>query len=642
MSQIYPRAAGAAAGAPLAPRKPATQRKPKPPGGPIATGTLLAQNTADDDFAAAFSWDDDPLEPPPETWSRPVDDLNALAVAVQRGHGQTAVRRRLEDLTKSMSRAIYDPAPEEREKYEAITGRKVRSVVNADGTDIDWGAFERLRGDVALAQSGRAEGRQAAGVALVRSDGGYAVRTAAGGRAKALMLPHFMGAAIAADPAKYGPQLTLYREALGARDLEGFEDHARSIFATLHAREHNIVDGQLLYETADARAASFVTAARTFRDAKTPEAQAEADAQLRATLFAEAAPSNRLASVVLDILSPLGRANSAEEAIEDGEKAYRAAINGELGSAIGSGLWAIVGGIGAVGGVRYKAILKEVTKKTPQGRRLMAAYKLARFEANAAKKLEKVSGREMMGKEAWDRYDEDSQNFLQGILGNAKGIVGEEEMRELLHAADAKGSRGPGKLGAGTRDATKVEIKPEHGGGPGVGELGPRFYDELLEDQAMERYFGMFLLPAITPGTKTRIEVKTDRAKSRGEQAKKDRIIDKNKQEYQTHDLLLLRVPYNEISKHKIRDKALKMIRNPSGAGAEYLSGKKIERTINGKKVHVRTVTWTEEHLQRMMDDVDRALTSQIARGGPEPNVADFLTAVAARLAADAEEQIKK
>ncbi len=578
-----------------------------------------------------------PRPAPQDPWERAEAAMAHLEYAVNAQLGGDVVNAALDDGARALAEHV-DGADETampvRQRYWRS---RMRKTVGLDGRDLDKAALMAIRGDIAGAQI-RQTAYADSGVSVTRDkDAGYVLQDRKG--ARLIGLPRFAGTRVLEHPKAFGAQLRLLQMGLQGASADALFPRALAVFSDLHERDHNAVDMRILYKPTEARAEAFVSAVTAFRNARTAESKAEAETILRTVLFAEAAPANRLASFGLD-LTPLGRINAAKDFGEDGVEAMRAFNEGRLLDAGAASLWTLLDGMAVVGGIRFGKILEKGAQTTPIGRRIVAARHLARMEGNAAKKLAPVNAETMLGQRLWNRYDEDSQVYMEGLLRSAKGAVGEEAMRKFLVDVKANGKRGVGMKEGKGRKETIVEILPEHGGGTGKDDLKPRFYDEILEDTKMQRVFGLFLWPASTPGKKTRIEVKADAAPSPYLQAKKDDIIKKNLKSYHTHEMLLLRVPYDEISKTKIRQQALAWMRSPEGAGMQYIKGVDKFKKVNGKKVFVRRIQWSEAHFEKMIDDVDKSLRKS-ARIAALPTFGDFLVGLSARVSIAAEAEME-
>lgn len=628
------------------PGLPTAGKPPAKPKAPHPLGVLYAEGRTDDDeatdkrarkAAAARSPAAPKQHEVEDYWRRSDAAIRSVETAVRHGLGQDVVRDALDLAARDLARYVDRGAEEDLPNLATDWRRRLRRVVNADASQIDKAELVRIRGDVAAHHARRASNREATGIAISRDkESNFVLKDADGQRL--LSLSSLTGSRVLGAPADFAPQMRLLRRAVGDATPEELHAHALAVFSSIHERDHNYVDARVIYEPTKERAKALVSSALALRAAETPSARAEAEALLKATLFAEAAPGARLASFGLDVFTPLGRANAAKEADENLTQAIEAFSDGRLGDGAASTFWTAVDAIAVVGGIRFGKILEMVARTTPPGRRIIAARKLARMESTGRETLPPVDAEAMLGKRMWARYDENSQKYLQGLLRAAKGAVGEEAMRKYMADLKANPARGPGKQESPGRQLTRADIQKRHGGGHGKNELGPRFYDEVLTDTAVRRVFGIFLWPASTPGLKTRVEHKMDSAYSTGKQSKKDKVIAENLDEYDTHDLLLLRTPYNDISKLKLRSQALAWMRNKDGMGAKYVQGVDKFKTVDGKKVFVKRIKWSEEHLDRMIKDVDRTLALRAAHGSL-PTVADFLSGLAARMAVAADKQ---
>lgn len=568
-------------------------------------------------------------------WARADAAVKRLADAVIFGVDQERVREALDlgaaELAKYASNGAADDLPALTTKWR----RSLRLIVNADGSSLDKAELIRLRGDLAALHVKKAELLETAGVIFSQSsDNDTILKTTSGERL--VEVPRYTSEHIKSRPQKFARQLHLLRRAHEGGDEDELFAQALAVFSHLHEKQHDVGDARILYKATEERARAFVSNVMALRAAKTKENREHAEAMLQATLFAEALPARRLASLALDIFTPVGRANALEDLDEDSAAAVKAFREGRFTDGAISTLWTLIDGVAIVGGVNFKKLMIQAGHSTPQTRRIIAARDLARMQAQGRKRLPGVSAEAILGKALWARFDKESQDFLSGVFNNAKGIASEEQMRQLMVDVGAKPKRGPGLDEADGREITRVDILPEHGGGSGKDKLGPRYYDEILEETRLRPVLGLFLLPASTPGVKTRVELKVDGARSRGQQAKKDAIIAKNLEKYDTNELLLLRIPYNDISKGKVHQEVMRLMQSDTSMAAKYIRGHNKYKIENGERVLVERIKWPPEKLEKMIQDVDRALRKQ-AVGDASPTVGLFVAGLAAKMADESE-----
>jgi len=567
----------------------------------------------------------------PDDWQEADFAIGHLVYAVKAGLGADAVRNALDDVAETLARHVDRATPEAMPQRTAHWRRLVRQSVGADGADIDLQGLMALRYDVAAIQARQQAAEEAAGVDLARTkDGGYLVNGAGG--ARLLGLPPIAGGTITADPARFSGQLRLLKAGLGDSDPDALKARALNVFSIVHEREHDFGD-RLLTGAVEARADAFVTAVGRLKKAETAEEREAAEAMLRMTLFAEAVPANRLASFGMDLLPGIGNARSAEDFGEDVAEAYRAFSEGRIAAGAGHSFWALVDGIGMVGGLRFGKLLREVARTTKPGRRLTAALDLARMEANGRRKQKSYGAAEMFGKRYWSRLDSDQQNYMEGLFSLVKGRVGENIMSRRFADVGAPSFQNAEAVRKAAGQSTPpefnpryVRMKPQHGG-------RRRDFDDVLEDGTLKRLFGMFMFPKSTPGKKTPVEMKTVDARRNRKQKQDDLNINKNKHLYNTNEILLLRSPYKDLPKTEIRNLMQQMMKDPKLSGQEYITtGKTKNKMVNSKKVS-RVVKWTEDDLERMISDVERRLTLQ-SYADEVPTLLDFLIGIAARMSA--------
>lgn len=107
-------------------------------------------------------------------------------------------------------------------------------------------------------------------------------------------------------------------------------------------------------------------------------------------------------------------------------------------------------------------------------------------------------------------------------------------------------------------------------------------------------------------------------------------MVKKELDDYRANELLVLRMPYDDVSKAVLRKKVLEWMRNPEGAGMKRVQGE--YRTRKGKKV-----VWAEKQMTDLINSVDRSLARQALRGYT-PTIGSFITGLAMRMAAQADE----
>ncbi len=572
----------------------------------------------------------------PDRWGKVDHAIDAIEHAIRYGHGKDVVGDALDEAAEQMARHVDLSTPDDFAKRRDAWRLRLRKLTNMDGSHYDKASFMRLRGDVAAAQIKTAATAQHGVVFGRDSRGNYVLRSASGD--PLMSLASGAGANLARDPDAFQGQLALLRAAYGRAESDALYARALAVFSDVHERDRDHVDIRAITRPTEDRARAFVSATESLRIAQTAEERDAALKTLRIALFAEADSSDGMFQFVADMFSPVGRANAAFDFADDVSDAYVAVKEGRYLDGGASAFWALMDGVGAVGGIRFGKVMKGIGQRLPLAKRIIAARDIARKEANAAKQFETVNAEAMLGARLWNRYDADSQEYLQGLLNAAKGAVGEEAVRKQLTDLKANPARGVGKAEGEGRELTGVDLLGSDRFDANGKLLKKRFYDEILNDTELQSLFGMFLWPASTPGKKTRIEVKVDGAVSDKTQALKDERIGNRKNDYKTHDLVLLRVPYDEIAKLQLRKQAIAWMRSPDGAGMRRIEGIDRYRTVNGKRVVVRRDQWSEAHFERMIKDVDHALKLQAALGA-RPTVADFISGLAARVAVVSERE---
>jgi|GEM_PF-2907986 len=572
-------------------------------------------------YAAADAFEDG--------WNRVDLAIDQLANAVRKAHGADVIRAAIDDGAKVLAQHIDGAAGRDMDAAAIRWRRRMRGLVNVDGTSLNLANFHALKGDVASEQTRRAAYKE--GGIFISGDGarGYVVKNRKG--EKLLGLPRFAGGYILERPNQFAAQLQLLQSAHNGADAETLLSRANTVFSAVHERDHKATDQRLIYKPTEARAQAFVSAVLALRDAKTEAERLEKRAILQATLFAEAAPANRLMSFGLD-MSPLGRINALDDLGEDFSSAVKAFQEGRIRDGAADGMWTVLDAMAAVGGIRFGKILEEVARTTPPGRRLSAAYKIARMEKAGPTPYKPVNAEAMLGSRAWAKYDDETKGYLRGLLVAAKGAAGEETTRQHLVDLRANGRRGVRIDEGKARESTEIIVNEEHRNNLKPTDKGRRHYDEILDGTGLKRVFGIFMLPYSTKNKNTFVEIKSDAAKLRNNQRNVDAIIKSNKKAYEANDVITLRIPYDDISKAKIREIAKEWMNAKDGVGRRNVYGRDKYKMINGEKVRTGRIKWSEAHLNSLMDDVDRAMKRQKMYESA-PTVGDFLVGLSARMA---------
>ena len=603
---------------------------------------ILFGGSSDDDLSesddvaaigeASSSADTLPHPAPPATFqkTRPFDKAHSamdhLTYVVQYQSGTELVRDALDEAAEEAVSALYAPSDSDRPEMVAETRRTLRGLVNLTGDTINWGEWKQFVQRLELSKARLDLGQEVHGLELRRSSDGYDVRDSKG--TSIFTLPRFAGQAIAADPKRYGPRLQLLNEALAAENPDTLYDRAAALLHAIAEKEHDIADGTLAFGTAEARAGALITWLKRLQSATTPESQVEAENHIRAALFAEAAPGNRLASFGLDLAPIIGNLRSAEDAIEGGEEVAKALEEGRYADAAGAAFWTALDGIGAVTGIGAGKAVKAAARQTKQGRWVFARNDLARMQRYGQTGLPPIGAEAILGPKYWNRLTEEEKSYLIGLLPSAKGNVAEEQARMRLKAAGIDGERGVDVKEGKGREKTEVEIMPQHRTRPKDPKV--RYYDEILDGVALKRFMFFFLKPVRTPGKRTFVEIKAGPTNGAAGQRRADQIVKNDIKKYHANEILLLRMPYDEVSKAALRKQLKAWMQNPKGAGMKRVKG--VYETRSGERV-----VWTQEQLDKLVDMVDKSLARQQLRGHL-PTIGSFMTGLVARMAAQADE----
>lgn len=571
---------------------------------------------------------------PSKEWTHATDAIGHLEYAVRRGLGTAAVRQALDDAATDLAIYVDNAGEKDLAARTAIWRRRIRPLVNASGDDIDESALVALYGDVANAQVRNAMTHEVTGVTVSkRADGHFALKLADG--RTLLTLPPLAGEAVRGAPKKYAAQIQLLAAAADADDPEALRRHAMNVFSNVHEREHEALEQRLLYKPTEARAGAFINGLTNLRSATTPAEKTKAEAILRTALFAEAAPAKRLAYLGLDLFTPVGNLNSAVGLRQETAAAYKDLSEGRYLDGAMHTVWSAVELVGAVSGIRASRLLREAAKTTPIGRRVVAARDLARMEAHKQRKHPAVRGEVVFGPRRWNRMTQDQRGYFDGMFNNAKGQVGEAQMRQTFADVGApsfqnkRALEDPNKTKpvSKSENPTVVHILKEHGG-------GERHFDDALVGATLQRHLKVFLFPKQSYGQMTLVENKAAGAGPNANQRKLDPIIEANSEKYGNAEILRLRQPYNELNKKDLRATVKRLMSDPDLMGQRYSTTGVIKKSKDapGK---FRTVKWEPEILDRMIADADRSLRMQQWKD-QAPTVADFLFGVAARAASQA------
>ena len=426
--------------------------------------------------------------------------MDRLAYLVDAGFETEMIRDALDNAAETAVDALYALDAADRAKKVDALRLELRTLVNLTGDTLNWGEWtkfnKRLRSEKARLDTGRT----AHGLEIRKTGDGYDVLDAK--HTEIFTLPKFAGSAIAPDPKRYAPRLLLLREALAAENPDALHDRASALLHAIAENEHSIGDGTLVFGAAQARAGALVTWLKRRQTAETPEARQKAENGIRAVLFAEADPGNRLAAFDLDVAPIIGNLRSGEGAIESADEVQKALDEGRYMDATGAAFWTALDSLGAVTGIGLGKAAKAAARETPVASRYIARHDLWRMKRYGETGLPPINAEAIMGPKYWNRLTKDEKSYLIGILPNAKGIVGEEQAGVSLKKAKAIGERGLKSKEGVERRATKVEILPQHR--RNVKDPKVRYYDEILDFAALKRSLGkIFQAPSNARKTNT-------------------------------------------------------------------------------------------------------------------------------------------
>ena len=469
---------------------------------------MLQGSQSEDQGAESATKPEDPVIPTLRPGSASYDDrfasaqsaMDRLAYLVDAGFETEMIRDALDNAAETAVDALYALDAADRAKKVDALRLELRTLVNLTGDTLNWGEWtkfnKRLRSEKARLDTGRT----AHGLEIRKTGDGYDVLDAK--HTEIFTLPKFAGSAIAPDPKRYAPRLLLLREALAAENPDALHDRASALLHAIAENEHSIGDGTLVFGAAQARAGALVTWLKRRQTAETPEARQKAENGIRAVLFAEADPGNRLAAFDLDVAPIIGNLRSGEGAIESADEVQKALDEGRYMDATGAAFWTALDSLGAVTGIGLGKAAKAAARETPVASRYIARHDLWRMKRYGETGLPPINAEAIMGPKYWNRLTKDEKSYLIGILPNAKGIVGEEQAGVSLKKAKAIGERGLKSKEGVERRATKVEILPQHR--RNVKDPKVRYYDEILDFAALKRSLGkIFQAPSNARKTNT-------------------------------------------------------------------------------------------------------------------------------------------
>lgn len=571
-----------------------------------------------------------------DDWTNASNAIAHLEYAVRRGLGPDVVRRALHDAATDLAIFVDRAGEKDLAARTAAWRRRIRPVVNASGENIDEAALEALYGDVATAQVKAAMTRQATGVAVGKqADGDYALKAANGDTL--LTLPRLAGHAVVSDPEKYGAQIKLLLAAANVDDPETLRRHAFNVFSNLHEREHEFLERRLLYAPTDARAGAFVNGVARLREATTPAEKTKAEAILRTALFAEAAPGKRLAYLGLDLLTPVGNANAAVGFSNEVAAAQKDFSEGRYLDGAMHTVWSAVEFTGAVSGIKAGKILREVAKTTPIGRRTVAALDLAKKMAASQRKHASVPAVVIMGRRKWAEMDDDQRGYIEGVLNNAKGQVGEAHMTQVLndvgansfkHKEAIKKAQGQ-KPTPPPEKPTRIKVKDQPRG-------GTRVFDDATVGETIHTFMGFFARPKSAPGKTTLIEHKAAGASKTPTQVELQEIMEKRKKEFGHLDIVDLHTPYSDLNKDALSKTIRRMLTAPNLMGQKYVTSGVYKTDKQAPSAPARYIKWEENELNKILKAAERSLELQ-KWGDRAPTLGDFMLGFTARLSAATE-----
>jgi hypothetical protein len=459
------------------------------------------------------------------------------------------VRDALDEAAEEAVSALYAPSESDRPAMVAKTRRTLRGLVNLTGDTINWGEWKQFVQRLELTKARLDMGQEAHGLELRRSSAGYDVRDDKG--TSVFTLPRFTGQVIAADPKRYGPRLQLLSEALALKNPDALYDRAAALLHTIAEKEHDIADGTLAFGTAEARAGALVTWLKRRQSATTPEAQVEAENYIRAALFAEAAPGNRLASFGLDLAPIIANLRAAEDFTEDTKKAAKALNEGRYDDAAGASLWAVADFVGAVTGFGAAGKgLKTALRQSRIGRKAFAARDLARMARDFHRTRRPAPARALVSEKVWKMLDEDQRGYLEGLYSNVKGQAAEGALTDTLEdlglntakVLERRSRSENPKIPVRRNSMLESEMLEEHGG-------RTRIFDDAIDGYGLEKSpFGLALFAKPIRGRQQKFEMKSADAELSAKQKAEDAKLRSNKEAYGDIDITYLALPYNQLS----------------------------------------------------------------------------------------------
>lgn len=605
--------------------------------GALASDPAAAPHPFDDEMAASYDIAPTavslaPKSPPKPKASKtpPILPMERSDLAVRRvvyaieyGYGPQVIKSEIEQGAIDLARYVDNAGPADMPARTAYWTRQLRMIPVSNGDEVDKAQLLRVTHDVASAQANNAQLKDIGLHVAKTKAGAYKLRSDAGGAE--LALPRLTGSAIVKDNARFASRLMLAQAALSDVAPERIQETARSVFSNIHEKEHNLVDSRVFYAPTNERTKAFVASVLAWRQAKTPAEKQQAGDLLVSTLFAEQMPKNKIASIAIDLLTPLGRINAADDLAKNAKATYAALKKGDYLAAGSSAFWSAIDLVGTIGGLRVGKLAEMGVRQTKAGRKYTSAARAAKMQkAGEEGRLPSVNAEEMLGSAFWNRLDEKSQIYLAGMLPVEKGDVGEYVVRDHMKSIKANPQHGNRDITKGTWEAESgIEIEPAHQHMLPKSSKNMRYDDEILEETKLERVFGIFLLPASSPGRKTRIEVKTDHATGGRAQKAKDKIIEENKDIYKTEPMMLLRLPYSDLPKQKVHEQIM-----------YYLHRK---ATVN-KNSGIR---FSEDEITKLIKQTDRAMKAMVWNDRVRTMV-DFMSGLAARLAVASENQYRE
>lgn len=431
-------------------------------------------------------------------------------------------------------------------------------------------------------------------------------------------------------------------------------DGAAGAAALLHAiaeKEHDIADGTLAFGTAESRAGALITWLKRRQSATTPEARVKAENHIRAALFAEAAPGNRLASFGLAIAPIIANLRAAEDFTEDTQRAAKALREGRYNDAAGASLWAVIDLAGAVTGFGAAGKgLKSAVRQSKIGRKAFAARDLARMARDFHRSRNVAPARALVGEKVWKMLDEDQRGYLEGLYSNVKGQAAEGALTDTLEdlglntakVLERRSRLENPKIPVRRNSMLESEMLEEHGG-------RTRIFDDAIDGYGLEKSpFGLALFAKPIRGRQQKFEMKSADAELSAKQKADDANLMDSAEDYGDIDVAYLALPYDKLPKKALREIAVGLMRNPERAGQKYITTGRWKivarkdahkypvvrkfKGKDGKEKIVRLVKWKPEDLEMMIQQVDRNLRLQHLRD-QAPTVIDFTLALFARLA---------